>query len=211
MQMQMKKLKSKLSCFFCTYTHFTLFSICVLLIELILGIIIIEKVSYTEIDWQAYMSQISMILHGERDYIAIRGGTGPLVYPAGFVYIYAFLYTLTEKGTNIHTAQYLFLSLYLLQWTLLLKITSIVQRIPPWTLLLLMSSKRMHSIYMLRCFNDPIAIFFLYLSLLAFLSNRVRIISKISILVVALQPIQILHVIFLVVCRQLAIQLRRIN
>ena len=42
---------------------------------------------------------------GELDYVNLRGDTGPLVYPAGFVWIYAVLYWLTDKGTDIRLAQ----------------------------------------------------------------------------------------------------------
>lgn len=59
------------------------------------------------------MEQVIQYLGGERDYAAIKGGTGPLVYPAGHVYIYSLLYQLTEKGTNILRAQWFFVALYL--------------------------------------------------------------------------------------------------
>lgn len=59
------------------------------------------------------MEQVSKILSGERDYTKIRGGTGPLVYPAAHVYIYTGLYHLTDEGTNILLAQQLFAGLYM--------------------------------------------------------------------------------------------------
>lgn len=43
----------------------------------------------TEIDWVAYMQEVKGFLDGERDYRNLRGDTGPLVYPAGFVYVYS--------------------------------------------------------------------------------------------------------------------------
>lgn len=69
--------------------------------------------SDTEIDWEAYMQQVSQYLDGERDYTVIKGATGPLVYPAAHVYIYSILYKLTDGGKNILLAQAIFAWLYL--------------------------------------------------------------------------------------------------
>jgi len=55
----------------------------------------------TEIDWIAYMQEVSGYLNGETNYLNLKGDTGPLVYPAGFLYIFSGLYYLTEKGNNI--------------------------------------------------------------------------------------------------------------
>ena len=59
------------------------------------------------------MQQVAQYLDGERDYTLIKGSTGPLVYPAGHVYIYSALYYVTDKGTNILKAQIIFAGLYL--------------------------------------------------------------------------------------------------
>lgn len=59
------------------------------------------------------MEQISQYVSGERDYTKIKGGTGPLVYPAAHVYTYTGLYYLTDEGKNIFLAQQLFAILYL--------------------------------------------------------------------------------------------------
>jgi alpha-1,3-mannosyltransferase len=61
----------------------------------------------TEIDWVAYMEEVGGYLGGERDYLQLRGGTGPLVYPAGFVYIYSLLSALTDGGSNIRLGAYM--------------------------------------------------------------------------------------------------------
>jgi len=42
-----------------------------------------------------------VIVNGTTDYSQLRGDTGPLVYPAGFVWFYACLYKITSAGTNI--------------------------------------------------------------------------------------------------------------
>lgn len=59
------------------------------------------------------MEQIEQYVAGERDYTQIKGGTGPLVYPAAHVYIYWALYHITNKGTDILMAQRIFGVLYL--------------------------------------------------------------------------------------------------
>jgi alpha-1,3-mannosyltransferase len=59
------------------------------------------------------MEQIQQYVDGERDYTVIKGGTGPLVYPAAHVYIYWLLYHVTDKGKDIMTAQRIFGVLYL--------------------------------------------------------------------------------------------------
>jgi len=51
----------------------------------------------TEIDWIAYMQEVAGFLSGDWDYANLRGDTGPLVYPAGFVYIYSALYYITDQ------------------------------------------------------------------------------------------------------------------
>jgi len=73
----------------------------------------LKLIADTEIDWIAYMEQIEQFVNGERDYTMIKGGTGPLVYPAAHVYIYWALYHITDKGKNILLAQRLFGILYL--------------------------------------------------------------------------------------------------
>lgn len=59
------------------------------------------------------MEQLQQYVDGERDYTLIKGGTGPLVYPAAHVYIYWILYHVTDKGKNILLAQRIFGVLYL--------------------------------------------------------------------------------------------------
>lgn len=59
------------------------------------------------------MQQVEQYLGGERDYMLIKGTTGPLVYPAAHVYIYSALYRLTDGGKDIRKAQIIFAGLYL--------------------------------------------------------------------------------------------------
>jgi len=59
------------------------------------------------------MEQIEQFVNGEHDYTKIKGGTGPLVYPAAHVYTYWILYHITDKGKDILLAQRLFGIFYL--------------------------------------------------------------------------------------------------
>ncbi|KAI1315641.1 dolichyl-P-Man:Man(5)GlcNAc(2)-PP-dolichol alpha-1,3-mannosyltransferase [Mortierella claussenii] len=138
------------------------------LAEIVLNVLIIKKIPYTEIDWVAYMQEVSGYLKGETDYLKLRGGTGPLVYPAGFVYIYSALYFLTDQGINIWKGQWGFMGLYLLTLGVVFKIYSRDKTTPPYVLILVCISRRLHSIYVLRLFNDPVAMFFVYSAILAF-------------------------------------------
>ncbi|EXJ94424.1 hypothetical protein A1O1_02819 [Capronia coronata CBS 617.96] len=99
------------------------------------------------------MAQVRMFTDGERRYGKITGPTGPLVYPALHVYLYTALYYLTDEGTNILRAQIIFAGLYLLT---LAVVFSCYRRVgaPPWLMVPLALSKRMHSIFLLRLFND---------------------------------------------------------
>lgn len=107
------------------------------------------------------MEQVSLYLSGERNYIKLVGGTGPLVYPAAHVYIYRALHYITNAGADIRLAQYLFIGLYLATLALVLACYRSAGA-PPWVLPLLVLSKRLHSIFMLRLFNDGFAVFFLF-------------------------------------------------
>jgi len=59
------------------------------------------------------MEQVEQYVNGEHDYTKIKGGTGPLVYPAAHVYLYWVLYKVTNKGRDILLAQRIFGILYL--------------------------------------------------------------------------------------------------
>ena len=74
-----------------------------ILFEILLNIAIIYKVPYTEIDYIAYMQEVGQIWNGERDYVKVYGDTGPLVYPAGFVYVFGILYILEVPKVAVQT------------------------------------------------------------------------------------------------------------
>ncbi|KAI5868291.1 glycosyltransferase family 58 protein [Durotheca rogersii] len=140
---------------------------CLFLFDAMLCALVIWKIPYTEIDWRAYMEQIAQYVSGERDYTIIKGGTGPLVYPAAHVYTYTALYHLTDEGRNILLAQQIFAALYLATLGLVMACYW-KAKVPPYVFPLLVLSKRLHSIFMLRCFNDCFATFFLWLAIFLF-------------------------------------------
>lgn len=132
----------------------------------------------------AYMQQIEIYLSGERDYAKIHGDTGPLVYPAAHVCtesnitdriyifdssnisidIYRALHYLTDSGSDILMAQAIFSGLYVL--TLFFAMQAYRQAgVPPYLLPLLSLSKRVHSIFVLRLFNDCFAVLFLWVAI----------------------------------------------
>ena len=147
-------------------------AVCAVLLlgECVLCGLIVWKVPYTEIDWRAYMDEVGGYLGGERDYLKLKGDTGPLVYPAGFVYIYAWLKQLT--GGDIFLGQCAFVGVYVIHLAIVLAVYAEARCVPPWVLAALCLSKRIHSIFVLRLFNDCFAMAFAYLAVFLFQRKR---------------------------------------
>ncbi|KAE8211555.1 hypothetical protein CF327_g4699 [Tilletia walkeri] len=138
----------------------------VLLGDIALTVLIIKKVPYTEIDFATYIQQADVLLRGERDYYKITGDSGPCVYPAGHLYIYSIFHFLGSGKANIPLSQALFGILYILNLAIVILLYHAVGA-PSILLPFLACSKRLHSIYVLRMFNDPFAMFFFYVAALA--------------------------------------------
>ncbi|KAE8224480.1 hypothetical protein CF319_g2631 [Tilletia indica] len=138
----------------------------VLLGDIALTALIIKKVPYTEIDFATYIQQADVLLRGERDYHKITGDSGPCVYPAGHLYIYSIFHFLGSGKANIPLSQALFGILYILNLAIVILLYHAVGA-PSILLPFLACSKRLHSIYVLRLFNDPFAMFFFYVAALA--------------------------------------------
>lgn len=142
--------------------------LCIVQVVLIAGVFVAG--SYAEIDWGAYMQEVKGFLEGERDYKNLKGETGPLVYPAGFVYIYSVFYYLTDNGTNIVFAQCIFAVAFFWMQFIVFKLYY-VARAPVFLAAILLFSKRLYSIFMLRMFNDGIAMLLLYFAIYLFIRN----------------------------------------
>ncbi|KAL9230080.1 hypothetical protein vseg_005472 [Gypsophila vaccaria] len=147
-----------------------LFAAALLVADALLVCLIIAYVPYTKIDWDAYMSQVTGFLSGERDYSKLEGDTGPLVYPAGFLYVYSFIQYIT--GGSVHPAQVFFGFLYIVNLAIVFFIYIKTDVLPWWALSLLCLSKRVHSIFVLRLFNDCIAMTLLHASLATLLYQK---------------------------------------
>lgn len=88
-------------------------------------------------------------------------------YPAGHVRIHEVLYALTDGGKNMRLAQNIYGVLYIATLSLTCAIYGKTRAVPNWLLLLLPLSKRLHSIFVLRMFNDCWAVFISQLAILA--------------------------------------------
>lgn len=88
-------------------------------------------------------------------------------YPAGHVYVHALLYKLTDAGKNLAFSQQIYASLYIASLVVSCAIYRQAGGVPNWVVLLLSLSKRLHSIYVLRLFNDVWAVILTQLSILA--------------------------------------------
>lgn len=148
------------------------------LADAFLTALIVWRVPYTEIDFTTYVGQARLFLNGERTYSHLDpvDGSGPCVYPAGHVYVYAFFAWLSRDATNLLPAQLVFGVLYLTTFWVVAQLYRYA-RVPPIMLVCLVLSKRLHSIYVLRLFNDPIAMLVLYGSALLLCQRRWRMAS----------------------------------
>ena len=145
-----------------------------ILAEVFVNIVVIHGVKYTEIDWIAYMQEVEGVVKNRTlDYSLLKGDTGPLVYPAGFVWFYAILYYLTDYGANVRLAQYFFAVIYLSIISLVFRLLIKSRKVPNLVMIIIAgTSYRIHSICVLRLFNDPVAMLFLYAAINAFVDNK---------------------------------------
>ena len=146
----------------------------ILLAEVALNTLIVKKVPYTEIDWKAYMSEVEGYLNGSTNYYDLKGDTGPLVYPGGFVYLFSALYYLTDRGSNIDRGQVIFAGFYMLHLFVVFTLyRKLKLKMPPILLVFMtLTGYRIHSIFALRLFNDGPAMTLFYLAVLCFVTQN---------------------------------------
>ncbi len=138
-----------------TASHYTKYLVPLLILgEVVLCALIVIYVPYTEIDYTTYLAQARVFQSGERNYRKIEGPSGPCVYPALHLYIYSGLHYLTDD--NLGAAQLVFAGVYLITLGIVMQCYRRV-RAPGWLLILLVLSKRHHSTFLLRMFNDCFA------------------------------------------------------
>ena len=146
-------------------------------LEFLFGLFIIYKIKYTEIDYSTYMQQVSKFRSGITDYNNLYGDSGPLVYPAGFLYIFSIFQIITNS--DILYSQYLFL-LLLISTLLIIDRIHKAAKIPKYLVFACILSKRIQSIFLLRLFNDPIALLFMYISILYLCKQKYSVASVLA-------------------------------
>ena len=114
------------------------------------------------------------MLAGERDYSKIHGPQGPLVYPAGHVWLYAVIDSICQG--SVEAAQRLFAVMYVLDVYVVARIYRATffpsRTFPPVLLALLALSKRAHSVFALRLFNDGPCALLSHAAVLLFVQSR---------------------------------------
>ncbi|KAI3710017.1 hypothetical protein L2E82_39790 [Cichorium intybus] len=100
----------------------------------------------------------------------LKGATGPLVYPVGFLYVYSAIQYVT--GGQVYPAQILFGFLYIVNLGIKLFVYVNTDVVPWWGLTLLCLSKMLHSNFVLRLFNDCFAMTLLHASLIPLLYQK---------------------------------------
>lgn len=159
-----------------SYEYIIFVAVLIVIFESFLLKKIIATVAYTNIDYKAYMEQIRSVTRDNNyQYDTIRGDTGPLVYPAGHYWIFKFLRDLTINWKDndnaygverISEGQEVFRVLYLVTLVLSFLICLASGSVYPALTGLLACSYRLHSIYVLRLFNDCFTTFLVLLSIL---------------------------------------------
>jgi alpha-1,3-mannosyltransferase len=163
--------------------YFSVVAVLSLLADVFIAALVVRRIPYTEIDWRAYMQEVAGVLEdGQLDYKLLRGDTGPLVYPAGFIYIYSILYYVTDRGSHIPRAQAIFVGLHATVLLLVMSIyklcredsgeNSTYRSFSLFIVATLPLSRRIMSLFVLRLFNESFQVLLIYLSVMLFAENK---------------------------------------
>lgn len=167
-----------------------------LLVDFLISIVLIFIEPTYIFDWDAYMEQVAQVRGGEYDYSKLHGDTGPLVYPAGFVWLFMLLKSMFQWDHKLHTTEYIpknftgyedrtvrpygkmialqlmFTLLYLCGNGIIATLYERSKTMPWWSLFLLVCSRRIHSVFVLGLFNDCWATVLLVVSLYYIVKDR---------------------------------------
>ncbi|TKS79925.1 Dol-P-Man:Man(5)GlcNAc(2)-PP-Dol alpha-1,3-mannosyltransferase [Collichthys lucidus] len=154
-------------------TEYTLLVVSILwFLEIGINVWVIHKVAYTEIDWKAYMDEVEGLVFRCSFQCRINEHRVIAGTPAGFVYIFTALYYITSHGVNIRLGQYLFAVFYLITLLLVFRIYHRTKKVPPYVFFFVCcASYRIHSIFVLRLFNDPVAMMLLFAAVNLFMDG----------------------------------------
>ena len=78
-----------------------------LLVDFLISIVFIFIEPTYVFDWDAYMEQVAQVRGGEYDYSKLHGDTGPIVYPAGFVWLFMLLKSIFQWDHKLYTTEYI--------------------------------------------------------------------------------------------------------
>uniref|UniRef100_A0A7S3K3J4 dolichyl-P-Man:Man5GlcNAc2-PP-dolichol alpha-1,3-mannosyltransferase n=1 Tax=Aureoumbra lagunensis TaxID=44058 RepID=A0A7S3K3J4_9STRA len=141
------------------------------------------------------MEQVRLVVEEKQfHYGEIFGPQGPLVYPAGFVWLYAILRWFT--GEEIAIAQHIFAVFYIVDVTIMARIyykTFSNKEMPALALALLATSRRAHSVFALRLFNDGPCALLTHLAILLLLESQPYIASIVFSLAISIKMSAILY------------------
>ena len=121
---------------------------------------------------QAYLDQTETILAGERDYRKVMGRTGPLVYPAGHVWLFVFFDYLSDHGARRLLMQVVFLVIQVATVGLLARTVGEADaRALKWCLLWA-TTQRARNVFVNGLFNDAPQVLLVYAALYLLLVRR---------------------------------------
>ncbi|EGC34695.1 hypothetical protein DICPUDRAFT_153070 [Dictyostelium purpureum] len=129
--------------------------------------------------------------HFDFDYSHYMHYHGPNTYPAGFTYLYTFLYYISNRGNCLQIFQAIWAILEFINFILIKRICSKL-KIPIFLSILPIISNRLHLYNVRIVINDFPSTFLIHIAILLFISKRFKLFSIIYSLTVSLK----LHTIF---------------